>query len=97
MFLAHVWLISSIGHVYAEPELEEPMERVQVEDFTKLVWLKASPGALNHAPYLLILNLYFLFYTWLGIKSIGTGWHSSCIKTDLPVYPCYPHLVVAYR
>jgi hypothetical protein len=62
MSLAHVWLISPIGHVYAEPELEVPMERVQVKEFTNLVWLKASPGAFNHAPCLLILNFYLLFY-----------------------------------
>jgi hypothetical protein len=37
MFLAHVWLISQIGHVYAELELEVPMEQVEVEDFTNLV------------------------------------------------------------
>jgi hypothetical protein len=36
IILAHVWLISLIGHVYAEPELKVPMERVQVEDFTNL-------------------------------------------------------------
>jgi hypothetical protein len=52
MFLAHVWLISPIGHVYAEPELEVPTERVQVEDITNLVSLKVSPGAFNHAPCL---------------------------------------------
>jgi hypothetical protein len=32
MSLAHVWLISVIGYVYAEPELKVRMERVQVED-----------------------------------------------------------------
>jgi hypothetical protein len=37
IFLAHVWLISPIGHVYAELELEVSMEQVQVEDFTNLV------------------------------------------------------------
>jgi hypothetical protein len=36
MSLAHVWHIYSIGHVYAEVELEEPMEQVQVKDFTNL-------------------------------------------------------------
>jgi hypothetical protein len=36
MSLAHVWLISPIGHVYAKPELEVPTEQVQVEDFTNL-------------------------------------------------------------
>jgi hypothetical protein len=37
MFLAHVKLISPIGHVYTELELEVPVEKVQVEDFTNLV------------------------------------------------------------
>jgi hypothetical protein len=36
MFLAHVCLISPIGHVYTKPKLEEPAERVQVEDFSNL-------------------------------------------------------------
>jgi hypothetical protein len=36
MPFAHVWLISSIGHMYAEPELEVPTEQVQVEDSTNL-------------------------------------------------------------
>jgi hypothetical protein len=35
-FLAHVWLISLIGHMYAELKLDEPTKRVQVEDFTNL-------------------------------------------------------------
>jgi hypothetical protein len=37
MFLAHVWLISPIGHMYAELELEVPTEQVQVKNFTNLV------------------------------------------------------------
>jgi hypothetical protein len=37
MFVAHVWFISLIGHVYAELEFEVSMEQVQVEDFTNLV------------------------------------------------------------
>jgi hypothetical protein len=49
MFLAHVWLISPIGHVYAELELKVSMEQVQVEDFTNLVSLKASPLHLTNA------------------------------------------------
>jgi hypothetical protein len=53
IFLALVWLIYSIGHVYAELELEVPTEEVQVEDFTNLVQLKASLGALTNAPCLL--------------------------------------------
>jgi hypothetical protein len=49
MFLAHVWLISPIGHVYAELELKVSMEQVQVEHFTNLVSLKASPLHLTNA------------------------------------------------
>jgi hypothetical protein len=36
MSFAHVWLISPIGHVYAELELEVPTERVQVESSANL-------------------------------------------------------------
>jgi hypothetical protein len=43
MFLAHVCLISSIGHVYAEPKLEEPTEQVQVKDFTNLDLTQGKP------------------------------------------------------
>jgi hypothetical protein len=37
MPFTHVWPISPMDHVYAEPELEVPMEQVQAEDFTNLV------------------------------------------------------------
>jgi hypothetical protein len=53
IFLAHVWLISLIGHVYAELELEVPTEQVQVENFTNLVLTQGKPGALTNAPCLL--------------------------------------------
>jgi hypothetical protein len=43
MFLAHVWLISLIGHVYVELELEESTERVQVEEFTNLDLTQGKP------------------------------------------------------
>jgi hypothetical protein len=43
IILAHVWLISPIGHVYAEPELKVPTERVQVEDFTNLDLNQGKP------------------------------------------------------
>jgi hypothetical protein len=43
MFLAHVWLISPIGHVYEELELEVLTEQVQVEDFTNLVFTQYKP------------------------------------------------------
>jgi hypothetical protein len=43
MFLAHVWLISVIGHMYAELELEVSTEQVQVEDFTNLDLTQGKP------------------------------------------------------
>jgi hypothetical protein len=43
MFLALVWLISPIGHVYAKLELEVPAEQVQIEDFTNLVDSRQDP------------------------------------------------------
>jgi hypothetical protein len=49
MFLTHVWLISSIGHVYVELELEVPTEQVQVEDFTNLVDSSQAPVYLTNA------------------------------------------------
>jgi hypothetical protein len=41
-----------IDHV--DPEFEEPTEQAQAKDLTNLVWIKASPGAFNHVPCLLI-------------------------------------------
>jgi hypothetical protein len=49
-----------LGHMYAEPKLEEPTEQAQVEEFTNLVWIKASPIAFNYAPYLLISILLYV-------------------------------------
>jgi hypothetical protein len=46
MSLAHVWLIYSIGHVYAEPELEVRTEQFQVEDFTNLKLTLGKPGCI---------------------------------------------------
>jgi hypothetical protein len=43
MFLAHVWLISSIGHMYVELELEVSTKQVQVEDLTNLVLTQGKP------------------------------------------------------
>jgi hypothetical protein len=34
MLIADIWLIYPLGHVYAEPKLEEPTEQAQAEDFT---------------------------------------------------------------
>jgi hypothetical protein len=53
IFLAHVWLISPIGHVYTEVELEVPTEQVQVEDFTNLVLTQGKPDALTNGSCLL--------------------------------------------
>jgi hypothetical protein len=97
MSSAHVWLIYPIGHVYAEPELEVPTEQVQVEDFTNLKLTQGKPRCILPCSLSFNLNIYYLFYIWLGIKFIRIGLHSSCIKTDLPIYPCYPHLVVAHH
>jgi hypothetical protein len=43
MPFTHVWLISLIGHVYAELELEVPTEQIQVENFTNLVLTQGKP------------------------------------------------------
>jgi hypothetical protein len=51
LLLAHV-ISYTLDHM--EPELEEPMEQAQVEDLTKLAWIKVHPSASNHAPCLLI-------------------------------------------
>jgi hypothetical protein len=92
MFLAHVWLISLIGHVYAELELEVLTEQVQVEDFTNLVLTQGKPWCINQCSLSFILNIYLCF-TWLHIiKSIGIGWQSIWIRSYLPDYPCWPYL-----
>jgi hypothetical protein len=41
--VAHIWLISPIGHVYVELELEVSTEQVQVEDFTNLDLTQGKP------------------------------------------------------
>jgi hypothetical protein len=43
MPFTHIWLISPIGHVYTELELEVSTERVQVEDFTNLDLTQGKP------------------------------------------------------
>jgi hypothetical protein len=43
MLIAHVWLISLIDHVYAEPELEVSTEQVQVEAFANLKLTQCKP------------------------------------------------------
>jgi hypothetical protein len=61
MFLAHVWLISSIGHVYTELELEVPTKQVQVEDFANLVLTQGKPQCINQCSLSFILNLSLCF------------------------------------
>jgi hypothetical protein len=61
MFLAHVWLISPIGHVYAELELEVPTEQVQVEDFSNLVLTQGKPRCINQCSLSFILNISLCF------------------------------------
>jgi hypothetical protein len=57
MFLAHVWLTSPIGHVYAELELKVPTDQVQVEDFTNLVSTQGKPRCINQCFLSFILNI----------------------------------------
>jgi hypothetical protein len=61
MSLAHVWLISLIGHVYAELELEVPIEQVQVEDCTNLVLTQGKPRCINQYSLSFILNISLCF------------------------------------
>jgi hypothetical protein len=64
---------SSIGHVYAEPELEVSMERVQVKDFTNLDLTQGKPRCLKPCSLSFNFKPLILFYILIGIKSIGTG------------------------
>jgi hypothetical protein len=52
-----------LGH--AEPELEEPTEQTQAEEFTNLVWIKASPSAFNQCSCLLFLT--FSLYSIMNV------------------------------
>jgi hypothetical protein len=61
MTLAHVCLISLIGHVYAELELEVLMEQVQAEDFTNLVLTQGKLRCINQCSLSFILNLSLCF------------------------------------
>jgi hypothetical protein len=62
MPFAHIWLISPIGHVYAEPELEVPIEQVQVEDSTNLDF--ESRQALVHLTTVLEFILIFVYLNY---------------------------------
>jgi hypothetical protein len=58
MFVAHVWLISPIGHMYAELELEVPTERVQVKDFTNIDLTQGKPRCILPKSLSFIFELY---------------------------------------
>jgi hypothetical protein len=58
MLFTHIWLISPIGHVYAEPELEVPTEQVQVEDFTNIVVTQGKPWCILPKSLSFISELY---------------------------------------
>jgi hypothetical protein len=73
MPFTHVWLISLIGHVYAEPELEVPTEQVQVENFTNLALTQGRPQCINQCSLSFILNIPLCFTYLCIIKSIGIG------------------------
>jgi hypothetical protein len=57
MLLAHIRLIYPLGHIYAESKLEVQVEKAQVEAITNLLWIKASPSALNQYSLSFILYL----------------------------------------
>jgi hypothetical protein len=71
MPFAHVWLISLIGHVYMELELEVSTEQVQVEDFTNLV---DSWQALVHLTT--ILEFILSYYILIMILGCALGYRS---------------------
>jgi hypothetical protein len=64
-FLAHVWLISPIGHMYVELELEVSTEQVQVEDFTNLVLTQGKPLCI-YPPFLKFILLSLILIMSLG-------------------------------
>jgi hypothetical protein len=61
IFLAHAWIISPIGHVYMELELEVLTEQVQVEDFNNLVATQGKPRCINPCTLSFILNISLCF------------------------------------
>jgi hypothetical protein len=71
MPFAHVWLVSSIGHVYVELELEVPTEQVQVEEFTNLVDSRQAPMHLT-----IILEFILSYYTLIMILGCALGYRS---------------------
>jgi hypothetical protein len=69
MLLAHIWRIYPLGHVYAEPELKEPTEQAQAEEFTNLVWIKASPGE-SHQSSLAFLSIFIIMFCLIVYLSL---------------------------
>jgi hypothetical protein len=57
--LAHI-CSCMLGH--AEPEFEVPTEQVSAEDFTNLVWIKASPGESHQLSLDFLLITIFMLY-----------------------------------
>jgi hypothetical protein len=49
-FLAHIWLIDPLGHVYAEPEPEVQAEQAQVKASTNLDWDQGKPQCIQPYP-----------------------------------------------
>jgi hypothetical protein len=58
MPFALIWLISPIGHVYIEPELEVLTEQAQVKDFTNLVVTQGEPWWILPKSLSFIFDLY---------------------------------------
>jgi hypothetical protein len=61
IFLAHVWLISLVGHMYAKLELDVPTEQIQVAEFTNLVLTQDKPRCINQYSLSFILNISLYF------------------------------------
>jgi hypothetical protein len=64
MLLSHIWLIYSLGHGCAEPELKEPMEQAEVETSTNLALDQGKPWCIQ--PILLVFYFWILLYVIVG-------------------------------
>jgi hypothetical protein len=60
MVLAHVWLIYPLGHVYVEPELEEPTEQTQAKDPANRALDQGKPWCINQCPLSFISESIFM-------------------------------------
>jgi hypothetical protein len=92
MSLAHVWLIFPIDHVYAEPELEEPMEQAQVEDLTNVVLNEGKPQCIppKSLSFMFETLCIIIFDRALRLQDLyGTV---AALGFFLPDYPCLPLL-----